>query len=58
MEEEVKNAIEFAKKNKVKLLVLGKEYRKYFQDDKESRWVFDLRLVRGKKQYSFKFGLS
>ena len=49
----------FAKKHGVSLKVIGNpEYRKYFHDDKEYRWVFKMRLQRNRKQYTFNFGQS
>ena len=59
MSEYTKQAKNFAKKYGVKLSVIGDpEYRKYFPDDKESRYVFKLRLQRNKKSYTFTFGQS
>lgn len=49
----------FAKKFNVKLSVIGDpEYKKYFHTEKESRYVFKLRLTRDKKSYTFSFGQS
>lgn len=53
-----KLANDFAKKHGIKLHVLDKDYRRYFPDDKEMRWVFKLRLERRGKQYTFTFGQS
>lgn len=59
MNEYTKQANNFAKKYGVKLSVIGQpEYKKYFSDDKESRYVFKLRLQRNKKSYTFTFGQS
>ena len=59
MSEYTKQAKKIAKKYGVKLSVIGDpEYRKYFPDDKESRYVFKLRLQRNKKSYTFTFGQS
>lgn len=59
MSEYVKQANDFANKFGVKLSVIGEpEYRKYFVDDREYRFVFKLRLKRNKKQYTFTFGQS
>ena len=59
MSEYVKQANDFANKFGVKLSVIGEpEYRKYFADDREYRFVFKLRLKRNKKQYTFTFGQS
>lgn len=48
----------FVKVNNIKLKILGYEYKKYFIDDKECRYVFKCRLTRNKKNYTFKFGQS
>lgn len=53
-----KQANDFAKKHGIKLEVLDRDYKKYFSDDKECRWVFLLRLTRKRKQYTFEFGQS
>ena len=59
MNDYTKQAYKFASKYGVKLSVIGEpEYRKYFADDKEQRFVFKLRLTRNKKQYTFTFGQS
>ena len=58
MNEYENQASDFAKKYGVKILVLGKEYKKHFADDKQKRWVFKLRLTRNKKRYTFEFGQS
>jgi hypothetical protein len=47
-----------AEKHGIVLSVLDKEFKKYFTDDKEERWVFDLKLIRNKKSYTFTFGQS
>jgi hypothetical protein len=52
------SANQFAQKHGVKLHILNYEYRKYFPEDKESRYVFTCRLTRGRKQYTFTFGQS
>jgi hypothetical protein len=52
-------AANFAKKHNVKLTVIGEpEYKRYFTDDKEYRYVFKLRLSRNGKKYTFSFGQS
>jgi hypothetical protein len=53
-----KQANQFAAKHNVKLSVIDSSYRKYFNDDKQSRFVFKLHLTRNKKQYTFDFGQS
>lgn len=52
------NALRFAGKYNVKLRVLDYEYRPYFNDDKESRYVFKCKLIRNRKSYTFTFGQS
>ena len=42
-----KQANEFAQKHSVKLSVINMEYRRYFNDDKNRRYVFTLRLFVG-----------
>lgn len=51
-------AIDFAKKNNVKLTIIGSTYGKHFTDDKEERYIFKCMLQRNKKQYTFNFGQS
>jgi hypothetical protein len=51
-------AIDFAKEHNVKLSILGSDYRRHFQDDKQSRHVFKCKLTRNGKQYTFDFGQS
>ena len=52
-------AEKFAKKYGVKLSFIGDpEYRKYFPEDKEYRYVFKCRLTRAGKSYTFTFGQS
>lgn len=53
-------ANEFAKKYGVKFTVFHNEteYRPYFSDEKESRYVFKCRLSRGHRSYTFHFGQS
>lgn len=53
-------AEDFAKKYGVKFTVFHSEteYRPYFSDDKESRYIFKCRLSRGRKSYTFQFGQS
>lgn len=59
MEDYEKQAIDFAKKFGVKLEQVGNpEYRSYFVDDKERRYVFKMELTREKKTYTFTFGQS
>ena len=49
MNEYDKQANDFAAKYGVKLTVLDKEYRTYFVDDKDERWVYKCRLSRNRK---------
>jgi hypothetical protein len=58
MSNERQEAIEFAKKHGIKLKILSVEYRKYFDDDKQERYVFKCKLTRNKKSYTFTFGQS
>ena len=51
-------AEQFAKTYGVKLKTGEPEYRPFFPDDKESRFVFPCVLSRGGKSYRFKFGQS
>lgn len=53
-------ANDFAKKFGVKFTVFHNEteYRPYFSDDKESRYVFKCRLSRDRHSYAFSFGQS
>lgn len=53
-----KTAQQFANKYNVKLTILDSEFRKYFLEDKEPRYVFKCKLSRGKKSYTFNFGQS
>jgi hypothetical protein len=54
-----KQAENFAKKYGVKLSVIGEpEYKNYFAGDKESRYIFKMKLTRGKLSYTFTFGQS
>ncbi len=49
---------QFAQKHGIKLVINSSEYRPYFADDKESRYVFNCTLTRNKKRYTFDFGQS
>ncbi len=54
-----KQAETFAKKHGIKLSIIGDpEYKKYFTDDKDERYVFKCRLSRKGKNYTFYFGQS
>lgn len=59
MKDYKKQANEFAKKHGITLSLVGEpEYKKHFSDDKESRWVFKMKLKRKGKSYTFNFGQS
>jgi len=53
-----KQANYFAVKHGIKLAVIGTEHGRHFNDDKQSRYIFKLRLTRNGKRYTFKFGQS
>lgn len=53
-----KQAVELAKKLNIKLYVKGVNYGKHFLEDKQNRYIFTMKLQRGKKSYTFKFGQS
>jgi len=53
-----KQAVELAKKMNLKLYVKGVSYGKHFPEDKQDRCIFTMKLQRGKKSYTFKFGQS
>lgn len=55
----IQQAQNFATKFNVKLSFIGDpEYRGYFSDDKEERYVFKCKLQRNKLSYTFTFGQS
>jgi hypothetical protein len=58
MSEYVYQANAFAKKYGIKLVNHGSTFGKYFMDDSQSRFIFDLELIRGNESYRFKFGQS
>jgi len=58
MEKYTQQAEKFAKTYGVRLKIAEPEYRPYFADDEESRFVFPCVLSRGGKSYRFKFGQS
>lgn len=52
-------AEQFATANKIKLSIIGDpQYKKYFPEDKQERYVFLLKLSCNKKTYIFNFGQS
>lgn len=55
----LKQAQEFATKNGLKMTIVGEpEYKKHFDSDKQSRYVFKVKLSRLGKSYTFNFGQS
>ena len=58
MNEYDEKANRFAEKYGVRLEVLDKEYRPYFVDEKDERWVYKCRISRNGKRYTFTFGQS
>lgn len=42
----------------LKMQILSSEYKLHFEDDKQQRYVFKVRLIKGGKQYTFEFGQS
>lgn len=40
----------------LKMKVISSKYGLYFQGDKQQRYVFKIRLIKGGKQYTFEFG--
>jgi len=53
-----KQAEQTAKNLGIKLTVKSKESKYHWNDDDAKRWVFKLRLSRGRKSYTFDFGQS
>ena len=52
-------ALDFAAKYGITLKIgANPEYRKYFDEDKQYRYVFKCRLTRGNEKYVFNFGQS
>ena len=54
----ITQALDFGKKYNVKLSVISVAYKPYFTNDKVSRYVFKLKLSRGRKSFTFEFGQS
>jgi len=52
------NADAFAEKHGIILTLLDHDYKKYFADDKEPRYVWKCKLTRNKRNYTFEFGQS
>ncbi len=51
-------ANEFLKKTNTELKIEFKENAKYFYDDKETRDIYNITLIRGNRKYTFTFGNS
>jgi hypothetical protein len=47
-----------AKKLGIKMSILSIEYGKHFHNDTQERYIFKLKLSKGGKQYTFRFGQS
>lgn len=52
------NAIKFATNNQIKFQILETSFGKHFVNDKDSRYIFKIRLSHGRKSYTFNFGQS
>ena len=53
-----KQAEDFLTKTGCKMTITFKENRKYFPDDKETRDVYEVEIVRGSRKWNFEFGNS
>lgn len=42
----------------LRMKILGSEYKLHFPGDKQQRYVFKIKLIKGGKQYTFEFGQS
>jgi len=42
----------------LKMQILSSTYKLHFDGDKQKRYVFKIKLIKGGKQYTFKFGQS
>ena len=42
----------------LKMQIISSEYKRHFADDKQQRYVFKIKLIKGGKQYTFEFGQS
>lgn len=51
-------ANEFLKKTNTEIKIVFKENAKYFHDDKETRDIYNITLIRGNRKYTFTFGNS
>ena len=53
-----KQATDFLEKTGCKMTITYKENRKYFPNDKETRDVYEIEIVRGSRVWKFEFGNS
>lgn len=53
-----KAAHKVAEKIGLKMQILSSEYKLHFEGDKQQRYVFKVRLIKGGKRYTFEFGQS
>ena len=58
MDEYKKQANDFCEKYGVKIVARYNTYDKHFQDDKEKRAIWDIKIKRNGKSFSLKFGNS
>ena len=58
MDKYIEQAEKFLKDTNVKFTTKYKEHKFYFNDDKQARDVYTIRLQRGKRRFSFTFGQS
>ena len=49
---------DFLKKNKITMTTVFLEHKSYFRDEKETRDIYRVTLLKGRKKYSTKFGQS
>lgn len=52
------SAIEFLKKTNCTIEIEFFDFAKHFEDDKERRFIWNIKLIRGSRSYCFKFGTS
>lgn len=53
-----KGAYVIANEIGLKMQILSSEYKLHFDGDKQKRYVFKIKLIKGGKQYTFEFGQS
>lgn len=53
-----KQASDFLEKTGCTMVIKFKENRRYFTNDKEARDVYDIKITRGNRAWSFEFGNS